>query len=43
MTDRPTFTVGIEEEYLITDKRTRDLVDRIRGFWRACPKRWASR
>jgi len=28
MTARPTFTVGIEEEYLIVDKQTRDLVGR---------------
>ena len=26
MTDRPSFTIGIEEEYLIVDRETRDLV-----------------
>jgi carboxylate-amine ligase len=34
---RPSFTVGVEEEYFLVDRRTRDLVpDMPEGFLRAC-------
>lgn len=40
MADRPSFTVGIEEEYLIVDRETRDLVrEPDPGFLTACGER----
>ncbi len=39
MSDRPTFTLGIEEEYLIVDRETRDLVrEPGEEFLEACRK-----
>ncbi|MHA1559538.1 MAG: YbdK family carboxylate-amine ligase, partial [Alphaproteobacteria bacterium] len=39
MSDDPTFTVGIEEEYLLVDRETRDLVaDPPAGLMRDCEK-----
>lgn len=36
MEERPAFTIGIEEEYLIVDRETRDLVERPpQGMWEA--------
>ena len=35
--DRPTFSLGIEEEYLVVDRETRDLVSSPgEGFFEAC-------
>jgi len=37
MTDRPSLTLGIEEEYLLVDRQTRDLVrEPDKGFLAAC-------
>ena len=40
----PTFTIGIEEEYLVVDPETRDLVvDPPRSLWEACEARLKNR
>jgi len=37
MTERPSFTIGIEEEYLVVDRQTRDLVrEPAAGFLERC-------
>ncbi len=44
MTERPTFTIGIEEEYLVVDRETRDVVRKPDpGFMAACADRLGDR
>lgn len=41
MSDRPSFTLGIEEEYLIVDRATRELVrEPDPGFMETCAAEW---
>jgi glutamate---cysteine ligase / carboxylate-amine ligase len=44
MTERPTLTIGIEEEYLIVDRQTRDVVrEPDPGFMAACSEKLGER